>query len=348
VCGALACALAGCAPSLGECDEAAALEIVYDPAGAPAFAGQALMIRGCGGGAFCHSEDIPLADRFGAPLELDFDLRLASTGPDPNIAAVDRLARHQVATVRERGLIWEQVHLGSMPPPGTTAPGGVAEPTQTYQRVGVDGVSFAPLPDLDEEEGREILQNWLACGAPVIERSEPREDRVPSNVGFEVAACERDCVDLTWPSLYADTIAPSCATASCHDAQDPSAALDLSGGPDATHARILDAAAAGDACVDVGMPMLSAGDPAMSLLVTKVTPNEIPCGSEMPLAGNSLSAQRRCALEAWVACGACPETDGGACRECIESRRADCGVMLEGGEPVCVEQAPCEGFAPPP
>lgn len=338
----------GCSPELGECDEAASLEIVYDPAGTPAFAGQALMIRGCGGGAFCHSEDIELDDRFGAPLALDFDLRLASTDGQANIEGIDRLARHQLATVRERGLVWEQVHRGLMPPEGSIGEEGFAETGAIYDRVDSDGVTFTRLPDLDDEGSRDVLRNWLACGAPVIERSQPRDDRLASDVGFEVAPCERDCVDLTWPALHEAVIVPGCATASCHDAEEPAAELDLSGDPAAAHGAILDAPPGGTACVDVGMSLLTASDPTMSLLYAKVAPGEPPCGSAMPLSGNPLSEQRLCALNAWIECGACPEADGGDCAGCLEMRRMECGVTLVGGAAECIEQAPCEGFAPPP
>lgn len=347
---ALAILLAACTPEIGPCDEQSALELVYDPAGSPAFAGQALFVRHCGGGAFCHSEDIPIESRFGAPIGLDFDVRIASTSGAGNIAQVDRLARHQLTTIRERSLVWEQVHRGLMPPPGTTAAGGVAEPSELYERVGADGITFEPLPDLEDEatrdEAREIVRNWLACGAPVVERSQPREDNFPTDVGREIAACERDCVDVTWPALYAEVIEPGCATASCHDADDPAASLDLSGGAMAAHGRMLDAPAMGTACEDVGIPMLTAGDSGASLFHAKLDPDAPACGGRMPDSGNPLSEQRRCAIEAWIDCGACVDDTDMACVTCLEGRRADCGLTPDGA--ACLEQAPCMRFAEDP
>ncbi len=341
---ALALAL-GCAPSLGDCDNQAALEIVYDPAGSPAFAGQALMVTGCGGGAFCHAEGVPLMDRFGAPVDLDFDLRIASSSTFAELPAVDRLARHQQAIVRERHLVWEQIERGFMPPPGSVGPGGYADSGASYERVDVDGVTFRPLPGLDDPDARELARNWLACGAPVIERTQPREDRLPSDVGFEISACERDCVDLTWPALLERAIAPGCATASCHDDDAPAAALDLSGESAAAHARLVGVTSASDACGATMLDMVTPMDADASLLFAKVNPGATTCGMPMPLSGNPLSEQRLCALRAWIECGACPEADGGACRACIEGRRAECGVQLVDGAAECIEQAPCEGFA---
>jgi hypothetical protein len=91
----------GCRAELGECDEAAARQIVFriTPAGeepeeetfaggiedgAPLYAGQALMQIHCGDSGFCHSPSAEGAGRAGAPFGLDFDLALACrVGVDP-------------------------------------------------------------------------------------------------------------------------------------------------------------------------------------------------------------------------------------------------------------------------
>lgn len=91
----------GCRAELGECDEAAARQIVFrvTPAGeepeeetfagsvedgTPLYAGQALMQVHCGDSGFCHSPSATGQGRAGAPLTLDFDLALACrAGVDP-------------------------------------------------------------------------------------------------------------------------------------------------------------------------------------------------------------------------------------------------------------------------
>ena len=89
----------GCRAELGECDEAAARQIVFriTPSGeiresgvlpgsiedgTPLFAGQALMQMQCGNGGFCHAPAATGSGRAGAPRGLDFDLSLACRSTD--------------------------------------------------------------------------------------------------------------------------------------------------------------------------------------------------------------------------------------------------------------------------
>lgn len=86
--------LTGCRAELGECDEAAARQIVFQitPSGeiadedvlpgsiedgTPLYAGQALMQLHCGNGGFCHAPAATGNGRAGAPRGLDFDLSLS-------------------------------------------------------------------------------------------------------------------------------------------------------------------------------------------------------------------------------------------------------------------------------
>ncbi|MEC7523900.1 MAG: hypothetical protein VYE22_28725 [Myxococcota bacterium] len=337
--------LASCGPDLGPADEAAALEIVYTPDGVPAFAGQALMIQSCGAGGFCHSEDIDAQERFGAPLGLDFDVRLASTSNEVELEAADRLLRNQQRVLSMRGHIWEQVQSGEMPPTGEAGRMYAESVNERFERIADDGVTATPLPGLDTEEGRELLRNWLASRTPVIERSQERVDREPNVTGFTIAACERSCVDPTWPAINAQIIQPSCALGRCHDNSDPAGALDLSGSDAEVHARILDAAPEGMQCVGE-VPLLTASMPEMSLMYLKVAAasSDDVCGSRMPLSGNLLSEQRLCALRAWIQCGACVEADGGDCADCIAGEREACNVQL-GAPGNCMETMPCPNRA---
>jgi len=334
--------LTGCT-DLGPKDEDASLEVVYDPQGVPAFAGQALMIQSCGAGAFCHAEADASERRYGAPAGLDFDLRVASTGADPEVEAAERLERDQLRTIAVRHHVWEQVHAGAMPPGGAAGEAYAGETAHVrFERVAADGVSFTPLPGLETEEGRELLRVWLASGAPVVERTEPRGDGEPNVTGFTVAPCARTCVDLTWESIHAEILAPSCASSSCHDAQEPEGALDLSGGPDAVLQRITGAPAEGALCVASGTPILTPGSPERSLLYVKMaaTSSSEVCGNRMPQAGNPPSEQALCAIEAWIRCGACGAGDA-SCDDCIDEARASCGVTIEAGEPRCTAPSAC-------
>lgn len=352
----------GCSPDLGECDEMAAMELVYTADGTPALAGQALVNQSCGGGGFCHSAGAEPLERVGAPAGLDFDLALASSSEEFNEAAVMRLDRDQVRAFDLRHEILEQVQRGLMPPPGPEAADALAS-MPTYDRVAADGTSFVPLPALDTEEGEQILRNWLACGLPIVERTQdpvtiPSEyrDRDTYPLGLTVPSCARRCVDPTWPDIVEQILIPSCALSRCHDSEEPAAELDLSVADpsdptqlEALHATLLASTAEGTLCAAsevADAPMFVPGDPDGSLLIQKVTPDLVACGSLMPLSGAQLSEQRLCALREWVMCGACADPTDPTCADCQDAARATCGVMLGmDDEPLCVDQVACNANA---
>lgn len=335
----------GCADDLGPGDERAALEVVYDAQGVPAFAGQALVIQSCGAGGFCHAEvgAGELERRFGAPAGLDFDLRVASTTTAAEDAASQRLWRDQLRVLAMREHVFDQVRSGAMPPGGAAGEAYAEETAHVrFERVADDGVTFTPLPSLDTDEGRELLRVWLATRVPVVERTESRGDGSGNVTGFTVAACPRTCVDVTWERIYADVIEPSCASSACHDDVEPAGALDLSGGAGVVLDRITGAPPAGELCAASGVPILTPGEPSASLLYLKMAAarSSDVCGNRMPLSGNPPSPQALCAIEAWIDCGACGADDP-RCDACADEARARCGVMITEGEPRCASPAPC-------
>ncbi len=164
--------LGGCVADLGTCDEAAAKRLVYtnDVEGLPAYEGQALVIASCGNGAFCHSEVAP-DQLFGVPAGLSFDVRVASTDHD-----LERLRRAH-ATVRDRAeRMWDAIDDDRMPP------SGVGDDVRKLGRA------YRGLPEFDTAEGRAIVRNWLACGAPVVERVADDRPAGAAPVGDVVAA----------------------------------------------------------------------------------------------------------------------------------------------------------------
>lgn len=292
-------ALAGCTPDVGECDTAEAHRLVYNQEGVPSFAGQALMVQSCGNGAYCHSPDAEGWERAGAPLELDFDVRLASSSPRTGRSGraeateLRRLESNRALTQALAGEIWAQVSGGTMPPwAWDTEPhagemetaaaarrSAWADATQpTYEMVTNEaGTEFEPLPGLDTEEGREILRNWLACRAPAVERVDPRpplEELAPFDPDYHSSpVCERNCVGITWPEIVDGILLPRCATSGCHlqPAGDgaPAGSLDLGLDPMAAdpyadlHARLLGAPPQGSSC-DEGSPGGAAGLPILA------------------------------------------------------------------------------------
>ncbi|MBX3246728.1 MAG: hypothetical protein KF901_06040 [Myxococcales bacterium] len=152
-----------CAPELGVCDDAAAQRVVYDDDGLPAYEGQALVHVSCGRARFCHSAAAEGADRFGAPAGLDFDVAIVSGDDEPALA---RLAAGRDQITRRPRAILHEVERGTMPPWGRATEIPHAD-SPRYRRA--DG---ARLDYVDSHEGLEALRNWLACGAPVVERVE--------------------------------------------------------------------------------------------------------------------------------------------------------------------------------
>jgi len=165
-----ACVSSGCAPDLGECDMSAATRVVYDEEGLPAYEGQALVQVSCGNGAFCHSARATGEARFGAPGDVDFDMNLAAAGDAAAEAAVERLRAGQADVRDRREEVYCTVEDGTMPPWGD-ATVTVHAMSPRFARVSDDGTTTR-LPHIDSFEGLDILRNWLACDAPVVERTE--------------------------------------------------------------------------------------------------------------------------------------------------------------------------------
>jgi len=149
------------------CDPFAARAIVHDSNGLPLYAGQALVLGTCsGGGAFCHASNA--ADRIGAPATLDFDLVPVRDAARYD-AEIDVLADVHTMVIAQRNLMWAQIVSGAMPP----GEEGEANIVRDFGYV-VDPLNpdmDVLLAQLDTPEGQEIVRNWLACGAPFIERT---------------------------------------------------------------------------------------------------------------------------------------------------------------------------------
>src|SRR5687767_5399856 len=110
--------LAGCQPSLGECDQDEAYTVVYSEDGFPAYLGQALVQSSCGNGGYCHSEDATGEFRRGAPRGLNWDVAIASTDEQVNEDEVARLRRGQRDLTSNAHLVWKMIDSETMPPYG--------------------------------------------------------------------------------------------------------------------------------------------------------------------------------------------------------------------------------------
>lgn len=212
-------AASGCAPEVGECDPLAAERLVYmDQNRHPYYAGQALMQRSCGAGVYCHSEGALV--RYAAPGHLNYDLSLVSgwekTDPESsNAEQTERLRRARDRAVEDARAIYHELVDGRMPPDGITDQLLTTAPT------------FNDLPAVGTPEATEEIRNWLACGAPVVERIWPDRPLDAAPVGSiipkrplsdgadcvaEESLCDSDCANLEVDPDHCGDCAISCAS----------------------------------------------------------------------------------------------------------------------------------------
>ncbi|MGE0790874.1 MAG: hypothetical protein AB7S26_34690 [Sandaracinaceae bacterium] len=283
--------LVACEPQLGECDQAAAIRVAYDQAnGLPAYEGQAMIIASCGNGSFCHGAMPEMA--FGVPAGLTFDVQLAAADGSVDEEQIIRLRRGRFRVVQEGRLILHTVDLDTMPPQD-----GNEVLTDAPQYVRSDGGDFVPVPAPHDPLGREILRNWLACGAPVVERPMPREDGVDAVV---VPPLDLPEIQPTWASVFADLLRRrGCAGALCHGGTDAGFRVTDSAG---TYAALVGVDASGDECGGMGR-LVVPSDPDASLLLEKLQDNP-RCGDRMPQSGIPLRAEDLDAVRTWIADGA--------------------------------------------
>ncbi len=287
----LVLALLGCEPTLGDCDQAAAIRVAYDEAsGLPAYEGQAQMIASCGYGSFCHGAEP--TDAFGVPEGLTFDVQLASSSAEVREDQVARLRRGRFRTVQEARLILHSVDLGTMPPRDDS---DVLAGAPRYVRP--ESGDFVPVPAVDTDEGREVLRNWLACDAPVVERPVPRSDGVAAVV---VPPLDLPPIEPTWTSIFEDLLRRrGCGSARCHGGTESGFRVTDAA---ATYDALVGRAPSSEECAGSGT-LVVASDPDASLLLEKLLPSPT-CGDRMPLSGLPLNETDVAAVRQWIADGA--------------------------------------------
>lgn len=311
---------AGCRARVGnDCPPAAAAlarSVVYRRDGLPAYAGQALMITSCGGGAFCHSSGATGADRYGAPHDLDFDPELADQLADPTTGAA-HLRASQIAIYANRDDIYDTVVRGTMPPGAAGA--RVQQPLYgTFDDAG----TLDEMAGLATPEGRETLRNWLACGAPMIERTGGLGSATACSSDADcvlTGACDlahRTCLPVgdtqpylvvpvqpTWSSLYEVVVQTRCAQSSCHGAS-AAGGLDLSDRDTARATLLSGSAHPLFGCAGEGA-FIVPGDAAGSLFYRKLNDPTV-CGGLMPRGGGQLASRYLDAFRDWIDAGAPP------------------------------------------
>ncbi|MEM1417469.1 MAG: hypothetical protein AAGH15_21410 [Myxococcota bacterium] len=338
LCGACATDLGEC-PPFGPRDQAVRSDIVFfsndggTSDGIAMFAGQAILQQSCGNGGFCHSPNISASARRLAPAGLDFNVAPACTSVTAcEEEEVERLRQSQATLFRWSELSFQEIERGTMPPAGLPDPGepGAVFPEGRYFRtVTVDETTGSPtyadpIPllyadDPDERaQARSLVRDWLACGAPVVERLEepviageptdvlPGTDCGNETVGECIVRAPVDPPDPNWQSIF-ETVIVGGGCQGCHMPGNPffeDAVIDYSDA-DTAYEQMFMRPAAGNDCEGRGGTLIVPNRPEESLFIEKFGFGDaISCGDRMPLGGSSIPANFLPAMERWIEDGA--------------------------------------------
>ena len=303
---------AGCRREVGTCFSDEALEVVFDGnTGIPMYAGQALVLSTCGAGSFCHSEGAERGARYGVPKGLDLDVGVAcqfvGVGETCDADAIARLEESRTRAANLRELMVGQVKSKAMPPDGIG--------TTVRDSTAFVNSSGDTLASIDTKEGREVVRNWIACEAPVIEAT---VRGTMTNQGMPCTSTDVDvCVfsapepvppDPNWSSIYEKLIVPRCVI--CHDAPsaDPAGlrVLDFGGTQQGAYASMfgVQASTGSDAlCGGMGT-LIAANDADSSILFQKMARTQT-CGEQMPPPGRGIVPSATLdAVRTWINNGA--------------------------------------------
>lgn len=326
----LAMLAAGCTEDVGDCYQGGTrgldTVLVSDHV---EYAGQAIVNRACATG--CHNSTISGAGRNGAPKGLDFDLvpvdatgaESVKTGDKPAYGKLDQavingLRERQRKVFSVRNLIWQQVKDGEMPPDGKFAS------FKTITSTILDSAETSPcsrgtaLKELDSKQTQDLLRNWLACQAPIVESYGGPAERNPTAgvAGYQYFECSgvgpvgdggagdggmsNDVV--TFDKIY-DTVMTDATCIGCHPSVDDS--IDFSS-VDIAYAKLVD-----DKAAKCGSkPFVTPGKPEDSFFVDLVSLDK-PCPSDskimrMPV-GPELSNAQIQLIRDWITGGALRE-----------------------------------------
>jgi hypothetical protein len=270
------------------------------------YGGQAIVNKACATG--CHLSTATGADRHGAPAGLDFDLmpieeENAAGTTKSGKRTIVKLTSAQLAGLRTRqrkivelrDSLWQQVDDGLMPPGGLLDSVMSTIFASSEKRPCKSGNAYS---ELNGTATREVLRNWLACGAPFVETNGTKLDKssAAGKAGDQYLACARDsAAAVTLESLFKSTFS-ECG--GCHNSS-------ITGPPSFLDVETLAEALRTDS-VCAGKPFVTPGDPDNSYLLDLLkAPNPACSHNRMPAGGlDPLSDRAIAEVEAWIASGA--------------------------------------------
>jgi hypothetical protein len=268
------------------------------------YGGQAIMNRACSVG--CHSSLATGAARNGVPAGLDFDLKPvdeedAAGTKKSGTTTIVKLKEAQIAGLRarqkkiveNRHLIWQQVQDGLMPPAGmfeSVMSNIFASSEKTPCKAGKE---YSKIPQV---QTREVLRNWLACGAPLVETNGSKVDKTSTAgaAGYQYPTCAAEPAEVvTLETLFTTTLA-DCGV--CHNNS-------FTGPPAFASVEVLaKSLRTKSACA--GKKFVSPGKPEDSYMLDLLKGPNPACNHEQMPQGDSLSTRAIDQITAWIAAGA--------------------------------------------
>ena len=337
-----------CQPELGDCDQTAATVVYYVPDAegnrVPAYGGQALMEVSCANDR-CHAAGT--GDPQGVPAGFELDVRVALS-PDE----LDRLRDSHARVVGNASDLWAEIESGRMPP---------GEPVRSViigSALAYETEAGEPLPIVASPEATEMLRNWLACGAPVVEATEGTAtgigDIVPI-IPFEEPPLEcpdgqAECIEGSCQDVLADpancgACDNDCGGLFCADgtctATCPAGTTECAGGCVDSQTSALHCGACGNACdalevCDAGACVCAGATMDCGGGCTDVSTDPMNCGG----CGVACGAGEGCAAGSCVSCGPDATLSGDvqpiftrscATTGCHTGTRASAGLDLRAG-----------------
>jgi hypothetical protein len=111
-----------------------------------------------------------------------------------------------------------------------------------------------------------------------------------------------DTYGPTFTAIYGEVLVKSCRLSFCHDGNiNPMPLIDQA----SSYKQIVNVAASGPLCGNMGLVRVVPGDPTMSLFYQKVVQPVPVCGNPMPgMAVGALTARKIAQIESWIMMGA--------------------------------------------
>lgn len=316
---ALALAITGCTGSVGPCDDPRNGQDTVLSGGVVQYGGQAILNSACATG--CHASTAKGAARNGAPVGLDFDLHplgeedsnqtLVRGGATVLAFDAEKLAglrSRQRSVFEHRERIWQQVREEQMPPDGKFAPFRILRSILKTAEA-TPCTPYARLAPITEKASMDVLRQWLACGAPVVEANGPSVSQagVFGTTGSQYQSCESegdggDAGVVTLETVQAQVFDTACAA--CHPALNAGRfKIDLTDAIKSYATLVEDTA---DQCE--GKPYVMPGAPEQSFLYEIVAEEDPTCSQRMPQGGTLKTSQIEL-IRKWIAGGALRESD---------------------------------------